>query len=230
MSVVRAPAARADGLTRAQRRATVAAIVSLHAAAAWGLMQVREVRDAVTQAAPIFVQMLAPEPPPAPPLPPPPPPPPPPPRPRPKIVRPAPVIAAAPSPAPAVFETPAPPPEPPAPEPVAPPVAEAPPAPPPPPPPPKNIPPSAVRYLEPPAPVYPRASQRARESGRVVVRVYIDEAGLPRSVLLSRSSGFTRLDDAAVAAVRKARFRPYTENGHPTAGWALIPLAFDLDN
>jgi periplasmic protein TonB len=29
--------------------------------------------------------------------------------------------------------------------------------------------------------------------------------------------------------VRAARFRPYTENGQPTAGWALIPLAFDLE-
>ena len=43
-----------------------------------------------------------------------------------------------------------------------------------------------------------------------------------------RSSGFARLDEAAIAAVLKARFRPYSDNGQPLAGWALVPLSFDL--
>ena len=51
----------------------------------------------------------------------------------------------------------------------------------------------------------------------------------PRTVQVSRSSGFTRLDDAALSAVQKARFKPYTENGQPTAGWALVPLDFTLE-
>ena len=37
------------------------------------------------------------------------------------------------------------------------------------------------------------------------------------------------LDEAAVAAVKKARFKPYTENGQATAGWALIPIDFELE-
>ena len=86
-----------------------------------------------------------------------------------------------------------------------------------------------MQYLEPPVPEYPRAARRAGETGRVVVRVYIDEAGLPGDVQVNRTSGFARLDDAALAAVQKARFRPYTENGRPTACWALIPLTFDLE-
>ncbi len=86
-----------------------------------------------------------------------------------------------------------------------------------------------MQYLEPPLLEYPRASRRAGESGRVLVRVYIDEAGLPRSVTLSQSSGYARLDEAALAAVRGARFRPYTENGRALAGYALIPLIFDLE-
>ena len=76
---------------------------------------------------------------------------------------------------------------------------------------------------------YPRPSRPFHEAGRVMVRVYIDEAGMPRTVQVSQSSGFARLDDAAVAAVQKARFKPYTENGRPTAGWAFIPLVFDLE-
>ena len=56
-------------LTPLQRRLVVAAIVAAHALAAWGLMQVRAVRDAVTEAAPILVSLLATPAPPAPPLP-----------------------------------------------------------------------------------------------------------------------------------------------------------------
>jgi protein TonB len=87
-----------------------------------------------------------------------------------------------------------------------------------------------VQYLDPPVLSYPSASRRLGEAGRVMVRVYIDEGGLPRTVQVHASSGFARLDGAAVAAVQKARFRPYVENGRPTAGWAFIPLAFDLEN
>ena len=139
------------------------------------------------------------------------------------------MIAAAPSPAPAAFVVPAPPPEPvveTSPAPVA---VQAPPAPPAPPPQPKIIPASAVQYLEPPAPEYPRLSKRNAESGKVMVRVYIDVAGMPRNAQVSTSSGFARLDDAAVSAVQKARFKPYTENGQPTAGWTYVPINFELE-
>jgi protein TonB len=103
------------------------------------------------------------------------------------------------------------------------------PAPPAPPPAPKIIPASAVQYLEPIVLRYPRLSQRNGETGRVLIRVYIDEAGLAKNVQVNRSSGHPRLDDAALAAVQKARFKPYTENGAAVAGWAYIPLDFELE-
>ena len=231
-------ATSADALSNGQRRAAIAAIVLVHGVAGWAAWQVPAVREAVAEAAPIFVQLIAPE------TPPPLPEPAPPPRPleRVPLVKrpppPTPLITAAAAPAPAAFTSP--PPELPPPieaiEPAAPPappvavVTEAPPAAPAPPPPaPKVIPASAVQYLEAPTLEYPRLSRRARESGRVMVRVYIDEAGLPRTVQVSTSSGHARLDEAAVAAVMKARFKPYTENGRPTPGWAYIPLDFDLE-
>lgn len=215
---------RSDGLSPTQRRAVVAAILAAHVAAVYGMLQVREVREAAHEVVPMFVDLIAPPAPPAPPVPPPPVP-----QPIQKKPPPAPVIAAAPSPAPAAFVVPAPPPEPvieSAPAPVA---VQAPTAPPAPPPPPKIIPASAVQYLEPPAPEYPRLSKRNAESGKVVVRVYIDVAGMPRNVQVSTSSGFARLDDAAVSAVQKARFRPYTENGQATAGWTNVPINFELE-
>jgi protein TonB len=202
----------------------VVAILVAHVAGVYGLMQLGAVREAMREAAPMFVDLIAPAAPPAPPAPAPPPPP----QPVPKKL-PAPVITAAPSPAPATFVVPAPPPPEPV-ETVPPPAAVvAPPAPPAAPAAPKIIPASAVQYLEPPVLEYPRLSRRNNESGRVIVRVYIDTAGLPRTVQLSSSSGHARLDEAAIAAVQKARFKPYTENGQPTAGWALIPLNFELE-
>ncbi len=211
---------RDDGLTPAQRRLMVAGIVAVHVAGAWGLMQVSAVREAVLQAAPMFVNLIAP---PAPPVPTPPS------VPQPIQKKPppaAPMIAAAPSPAPAAFVVPA---EPPVEQP-APPVAAlvaAPPAPPAPPPPPKMIPASAVQYLEPPVLVYPRLSERNGERGRTMVRVFIDSAGLPQNVQVGASSSFPRLDEAAVSAVRKARFKPYTENGLSASGWAVVPANFE---
>jgi protein TonB len=217
---------RHDGLTAAQRHAMVGAILAAHVAGVWGLLQIREVREAVAEAAPMFVSLVAPEPP----KPVPPPPPPPPQVPQPVLKRTPPIVIAAapaPTPAPAPFVMPPPPevvPPPP------PPVAVVVPAPPAPPPAPKIIPPSAVQYLgEPPVPEYPRLSIRAGETGRVMLRIYIDEAGLPRSVQVEKSSGHPRLDEAGAAAMKKARFKPYTENGQPVAGYAFVPLDFALE-
>ncbi|WP_341887770.1 TonB family protein [Variovorax sp. YR752] len=220
-----------DDLPPALRRTAVAAILTLHGVAAWGLLQVDVVREAVGDAVPLFVDLIAP---PAPEQPKPPEPPaPPPPRPLPKTPPPpAPLIAAAPTtePAPPAFVAPEPPREIAPPEPVVVAAEPAPPAPPPPPPAPaRELPASAIQYLEQPAPVYPRASRRLGETGQAIVRVFVDADGLPRQLQIAQSSGFVRLDEAALEGVRGARFKPPTENGRPTAGWARIPIPFELE-
>lgn len=213
--------------TPAARRALLAGVIGVHALAGWGLLQVESARQAVSQVAPLMVVLIAP---PAPATPPPPAPPPP-----PRLAKlpppPAPVVATAPSlsPAPLAFVVPPAPAE-------SPPVVEASvalatsPAPPTPPPPARTIPATAVQYLDPPAPVYPAASRRLNESGHVLLRVEIDTQGRARQVLLSRSSGSSRLDEAARAAVRAARFKPYTENGEPLVVWTTVPIVFELES
>ena len=226
----RRPAGAAyDRLTPLQRRALVGAIVVAHGAALWALLQVREVRDAVAEVAPMFVSLVAPATPPkVTPLPPPPPTPP--------VRRPItperPLIAAAPTPAAAPFVA-KPPPEPVPPEPapvaVAAPVV-APPAPPPPAPaPPRQLSASSVQYLEPLQVEYPRLSKRLGETGVVMLRIFIDEAGRVREAQVNRSSGHPRLDDAAMAAVQKARFKPPSENGQAVSGYAQVPVDFQLE-
>lgn len=227
-----------DDLTPRQRRAVVIAMLLLHAgAAAWLVLLPARPALNVVPVTPLKVDWIA-APDPAP-EPPPPSPPAPPPTPVPPRITPpqrAPLIAApeavatptamAPTPALPVIESP---PDPveiipapaPAPASTAAAVVAA--------PPPKMLPAEAVQYLVPPAPVYPKLSRRYGEAGRVLVRVYIDEGGVPRAVQVSESSGHARLDDAARVAVQATRFKPYAENGRPTAGWAFIPLTFDLE-
>lgn len=228
-AALRRPAPARDGLSPSQRRAVVVAIAAAHVAGVWAVLQVPAVRESLAEAAPLFVNLLAPPAPPAAA-----------PAPRPPVMQPLPrrptreLITAAPAPAPESPAFVAPAPEPPPPLPAV--VAEAAVAPPAPPahalpalPPPAQIPASEVQYLVRPAPEYPRLSVRLGEEGRVLVRVYIDEAGLPRMVQVVESSGHARLDEAAVLAVQKARFKPYTRNGVATAGWARIPIPFELE-
>ena len=87
---------------------------------------------------------------------------------------------------------------------------------------------TTVRYVTPPAPVYPAQSQRMKEQGRVLLRVEIGADGRARQVLVSRSSGHARLDESAASAVRQARFAPYTENGVPLVVWTNVPIDFEL--
>ena len=225
-------------LSTRQRRALVGAIVALHLLGIWALLQVNAVRQAVLQAAPIFVDLLAPPAPPA--MPPPPaalPAPLPPLKPVPlkrlqPLPKPAPLLAA---PAAAPVESFGAP-QAPTPPPPAPPVAAAPVAAPAPaaaaapPAAPRVLPDAAVQYLVPPQVVYPRLSQRHRETGRVLVRAYVGSTGgAPLSAQIEQSSGHARLDQAALDAVHKARFKPYAENGRPVEGWALIPIDFQLE-
>jgi len=85
-----------------------------------------------------------------------------------------------------------------------------------------------VQYARPIMLEYPPVSRRLNESGVVIVRVLIDPDGKPVEVIVQKSSGHSRLDAAAVAAVRSALFRPYRENGVALPAQALVPIRFEL--
>ncbi len=58
------------------------------------------------------------------------------------------------------------------------------------------------------APTYPPAAQRAREEGETTVSVCVDEQGRMSNVKVVRSSGSTRLDNAAVQGLSRTRLEP----------------------
>jgi len=61
------------------------------------------------------------------------------------------------------------------------------------------------------------------------VRALINVNGLVDDVSVKKTSGSALLDHAAMQAVKKARFKPYRENGVAQAVYTLIPIEFNLD-
>lgn len=231
-----------EALGPGAKRVLLGTMLGAHLLAGWALLQVPAVRDAAAEVAPMMVDLIAPTPEAPPPPPPPPPkvqpktPPPPPaaviaakPLPMPTV---APVFTAQPPPpAPAPLPPPEAPPVPPAPTPPAPPAPVAPPVPPAPAPAaPRQVVLTDSDWVRVPEVEYPLASRRLKEEGTVVVRALIDTRGVPKQVVLQRSSGHTRLDQQALRAAMTARVKPRTENGVPFEFWIAMPLAFELED
>ncbi len=77
-------------------------------------------------------------------------------------------------------------------------------------------------------PRYPYSSRRRGEEGRVVLRVRVTVSGAPAEVRVLSSSGFRRLDQAALRAVKSWRFLPARRNGKNVAGSVEVPVTFNL--
>jgi protein TonB len=78
-------------------------------------------------------------------------------------------------------------------------------------------------------PNYPPTSRRLGETGVVMLQILVDEEGRVTNAKVAKSSGFQRLDDAAVKHVTRAwRFTPGTRDGKPAAMWLTVPVRFVL--
>ena len=85
-------------------------------------------------------------------------------------------------------------------------------------------------YLQNPAPEYPSLSRRLGEEGRALLRVLISPEGLPKDIQLQASSGYPRLDQAALQTVRKWRFVPAMRGSEALAAWVIVPIRFNLES
>ena len=92
-----------------------------------------------------------------------------------------------------------------------------------------ELPSSDAAYLNNPKPSYPALSRRLGEQGKVVVRVLIGVDGRAQQAEIRSSSGYERLDQAALATVRSWRYVPGTRNGVPEAMWFNVPINFVLE-
>lgn len=91
-----------------------------------------------------------------------------------------------------------------------------------------ELPSGDAAYLQNPKPVYPTVSRRLGEKGKVVVRVLIGVDGAAQKAEIYQSSGFQRLDDAAMNTVTKWRYVPGRRDGAPEAMWFNVPIDFVL--
>lgn len=206
---------------RPERAAGLVFVLALHAAALWGLWQHRLI-PSPPEAMTLFVNFITP---PAPEkkeepkrIPPPKP-----------VEKPQPRQIVAQTPVVAPMDYVAPPPPQPAPASVAPPGPPALPAPP------KPAGPVtlggelSVACPERTPPRYPSLSRRMGEEGAVVLRVELDEQGNVSSARVATASGYQRLDEAALAAVKSWRCTPAWRDGQPVRAVALQPFKFILD-
>lgn len=239
MSTAQTPLSRTPRRGLSRQAVLVLGVVLLHAAALYGLQSGLLMR-AVEVVVPVELVASWVDPTPAQVAPPPPP------RPEPKAKPQAAVATSTPRPLPppplplaAQTDTPAPnavagttAPPPPA-APISTPVASAPSAPPapaaPPAPPRIQLPDSNADYLNNRPPAYPPLSRRLGEQGKVLVRVLIEVDGSASQAELKTSSGYDRLDQAALKTVLGWKYVPGKVNGEPKAMWFNVPLHFVLE-
>jgi protein TonB len=103
-----------------------------------------------------------------------------------------------------------------------------------PPPPPEGPRVKFIPYDDPPQPlssirpVYPEIAQEAGIEGTVVVQVFVDNRGRVQDTLILKGIPNTGLDEAAVAAIKKTRFRPARQRERAVGVWISIPVNFRL--
>jgi protein TonB len=104
-------------------------------------------------------------------------------------------------------------------------------APPPPPSGPKVV---FIPYDDPPVamtpirPVYPEIAQEAGIEGVIVVQAFIDDKGRVKETQILKGVPNTGLDEAAMDAIRKTRFKPAKQRERAVGVWISIPVNFRL--
>lgn len=79
------------------------------------------------------------------------------------------------------------------------------------------------------APQYPLLSRKRKEQGTVWLLLLVSKEGLISELKLKTSSGFTRLDEAALRAVKHWKFQPATRQGQAIDYWYELPVKFSLN-
>ena len=80
-----------------------------------------------------------------------------------------------------------------------------------------------------PEPEYPSASKRLAEEGTTLLNLYIGENGKVEQALVTTSSGFEKLDEAATKhALRSWKFIPCMQGDKPVACWQATKLKWQL--
>ncbi len=77
-------------------------------------------------------------------------------------------------------------------------------------------------------PEFPRLAKQAGMTGLVWVKALVDKDGNVRDAQVAKTSGTQSLDEAAVKASFKNKFKPGIQNGRPVACWVTYKVEFKL--
>ncbi|UCD38356.1 MAG: energy transducer TonB [Fidelibacterota bacterium] len=108
--------------------------------------------------------------------------------------------------------------------------------------PPENDSSSRIRFIphdEPPVPIggyaaiaknleYPPIALQAGIEGTIVLQAFVNEKGFVEEVVVLTGMPGTGLDEAAIRAVKKVRFKPAMQRDRPLGVWVAIPIDFQL--
>jgi bla regulator protein BlaR1 len=83
------------------------------------------------------------------------------------------------------------------------------------------------------APKYPKAAVDAHQSGKVILKVQVDEKGNVQFAEVEKADppeAKAVFAEASVAAVMQWKFNPAKKNGKAVSGWVQVPIDFALDD
>jgi periplasmic protein TonB len=98
----------------------------------------------------------------------------------------------------------------------------------------RELPPIRVHEAAPlyrlnPFPEYPLIARKRGYQGTVVLEVLVNREGKVKELTLSASSGYSVLDQAALASVKTWLFEPGTRGGEKVDMWVKVPVRFRLE-
>ncbi len=84
-------------------------------------------------------------------------------------------------------------------------------------------------YLKNPAPRYPKEARRNGQEGVVMLAVKVDSRGQASAVRVKSASGYPLLDEAALKAVQRWKFKPAKIGSMAIDSRVEVPIRFQLD-
>ena len=75
-------------------------------------------------------------------------------------------------------------------------------------------------------PIYPDKDRKAGHEGVVWIKALVDKNGNSVQALVAKTSNYENLDNAALDAATKNRFKPAIQNGRPIAVWITYKVEF----